>query len=100
MIHSLYQDLEKHHGEMFVGRVLGLLATRPDGMNSEEILNILSCDDDLLKDVLDRHGHHPLKRRLPPLMLARLKYDLGPFLVERGAYGVSLLALYHRYSTF
>ncbi|XP_078378424.1 NACHT domain- and WD repeat-containing protein 1-like [Oculina patagonica] len=96
MIHTLYQGFEKYHGEMFVGRVVGLLATRPDGMNSDEILNILSCDEELLKDVLDRHGHDPPKRRLPALMLARLKYDLGPFLVERGAYGVSLLALYHR----
>lgn len=94
MIHSLYQDLEKYHGEMFVGRVLGLLAAGTDGMNSDDILNLLSCDEELLQDVLV--WHQPPKRRLPPLLLARLKHDLGPFLVERGAYGVSLLALYHR----
>jgi len=94
MIHSLYQDLEKYHGKMLVERVLGLLAAGTDGMNSDDILNILSCDEELLKDVLV--WHEPPKRRLPPLLLARLKHDLGPFLVERGAYGVSLLALYHR----
>ena len=94
MIHSLYQDLEKYHGEKFVQRVLGLLAAGTDGMNSDDILNILSCDEELLQDVLV--WHQPPKRRLPPLLLARLKHDLGPFLVERGAYGVSLLALYHR----
>ncbi|XP_068752515.1 NACHT domain- and WD repeat-containing protein 1-like isoform X2 [Montipora capricornis] len=94
MINSLYQALEKYHGQMLVGRVLGLLAAGTDGMNSEDILNILSCDEELLTDVLV--WHEPPKRRLPPLLLARLKYDLGPFLVERGAYGVSLLALYHR----
>ena len=94
MIHSLYQDLEKYHGEKFVARVLGLLAAGTDGMNSDDILNLLSCDEELLQDVLV--WHQPPKRRLPPLLLARLKHDLGPFLVERGAYGVSLLALYHR----
>lgn len=94
MIHSLYQDLEKYHGEKFVERVLGLLAAGTDGMNTDDILNILSCDEELLQDVLV--WHQPPKRRLPPLLLARLKHDLGPFLVERGAYGVSLLALYHR----
>lgn len=94
MIHSLYQDLEKYHGEKFVQRVLGLLAAGTDGMNSDDILNILSCDEELLQDVLV--WHQPPKRRLPPLLLARLKHDLGPFLVERGACGVSLLALYHR----
>ena len=97
MIHSLYQDLEKYHGKMLVERVLGLLAAGTDGMNSDDILNLLSCDEELLKDVLV--WHEPPKRRLPPLLLARLKHDLGPFLVERGAYGVSLLALYHRYYT-
>lgn len=94
MIHSLYQDFEKYHGEKLVGRVLGLLAAGTDGMNSDDILNLLSCDEDLLEDVLV--WHQPPKRRLPPLLLARLKHDLGPYLVERGAYGVSLLALYHR----
>ena len=97
MINSLYQDLEKYHGQMLVERVLGLLAAGTDGMNSDDILNLLSCDEALLKDVLV--WHEPPKRRLPPLLLARLKHDLGPFLVERGAYGVSLLALYHRYQT-
>lgn len=94
MIHFLYQDLEKYHGEKSVERVLGLLAAGTDGMNTDDILNILSCDEELLQDVLV--WHQPPKRRLPPLLLARLKHDLGPFLVERGAYGVSLLALYHR----
>ena len=80
---------------MLVSRVLSLLAAETNGMNSEDIINILSCDEELLKDVLV--WHEPPKRRLPPLLLARLKHDLGPFLVERGAFGVSLLALFHRY---
>ena len=98
MIQSLYEDLEKYHGKMLVGRVLGLLAASTDGMNSDDMLNILSCDEELLHDVLV--WHQPPKRRLPPLLVARLKHDLGPFLAERGAYGVSLLALYHRYLSF
>jgi hypothetical protein len=94
MINSLYERLEKYHGKLLVSRVLGLLAAVSDGVNKDDILHILSCDEQLLKDVLV--WHQPPKRRLPPLLLARLKYDLGPFLVERGAHGVSLVALYHR----
>lgn len=94
MVNSLYERLEKYHGEKLVSRVLSLLAAVPGGVNKDDILNILSCDDELLKDVLV--WHDPPKKRLPPLLLARLRYDLGPFLVERGAHGVSLLALYHR----
>ena len=55
MIYSLYEDLEKYHGKMLVSRVLGLLAAATDGMNSDDVLNILSCDEDLLKDVLVWH---------------------------------------------
>ena len=95
MIDCLYEDLEKYHGKMLVSRVLSLLAAGTNGMNSEDILNILSCDEELLKDVLV--WHKPPKRRLPPILLARLKHDLGPFLVERRAFGVSLMALFHRY---
>ncbi|XP_048579889.1 NACHT domain- and WD repeat-containing protein 1 isoform X2 [Nematostella vectensis] len=94
MINMLYEGLERYHGAALVARVLGLLAARPDGMNRFDILHMLSCDDQLLADVLE--WHQPPKRRLPPLLLARLQHDLGPFLVERGAFGVSLMALYHR----
>ncbi|EDO44796.1 predicted protein, partial [Nematostella vectensis] len=94
MINMLYEGLERYHGAALVARVLGLLAARPDGINRIDILHMLSCDDQLLADVLE--WHQPPKRRLPPLLLARLQHDLGPFLVERGAFGVSLMALYHR----
>ncbi|KXJ19576.1 NACHT domain- and WD repeat-containing protein 1 [Exaiptasia diaphana] len=94
MVNSLYDRLERYHGKILVSRVLGLLAAVSDGVNKDDILNILSCDDELLKDVLV--WHDPPKKRLPPLLLARLRYDLGQFLVERGAHGVSLFALYHR----
>lgn len=94
MVNSLYDRLERYHGKQLVSRVLSLLAAVPGGVNVDDILNILSCDNELLEDVLV--WHEPPKKRLPPLLLTRLRYDLGPFLVERGAHGVSLLALYHR----
>lgn len=94
MINALYERLEKYHGKLLVSRVLGLLAAVTDGINKDDILHILSCDEQLLNDVLV--WHEPPKRRLPPLLFARLKFDLGPFLVERGAHGVSLVAFYHR----
>lgn len=94
MVNSLYDRLEKYHGKALVSQVLRLLAAVSKGVNKDDILNILSCNDELLDDVLV--WHDPPKRRLPPLLLARLKYDLGEFLVERGANGVPVIALYHR----
>ncbi|XP_070550303.1 NACHT domain- and WD repeat-containing protein 1-like isoform X1 [Ptychodera flava] len=94
LINAFYESLEHYHGKLLVQRVLGLLAVSSEGINPDEFLDILSCDDELLDDVLE--WHTPPQRRLPPLLLARLRHDLGNFLVQRGAQGVILVSLYHR----
>jgi hypothetical protein len=38
----------------------------------------------------------PPIRRLPPLLLVRLKTELGQYLVDRGADGVRVFFWYHR----
>lgn len=77
-----------------MGRVLGFLVVGMDGMNLEDILNILSCDEEFLIDVLV--WYELFKCCLLFLLLVCLKYDFGLFLVERGVYGVFLLVFYYR----
>ncbi|XP_077983798.1 telomerase protein component 1-like isoform X2 [Glandiceps talaboti] len=94
MINAFYESLERYHGKLLVERVLRLVAASNEGVNPDELMDILSCDDTLLDDVLV--WHKPPQRRLPPLLLARLRHDLGSFLVQRGSQGVILVSLYHR----
>ena len=48
------------------------------GLTETELEDILSCDDDVLNDVYTYWT--PPVRRLPPLLLVRLKADLGQYL--------------------
>ena len=59
-----------------------------------EIEDVLSCDDVVLKDVLQYH--QPPQRRLPPLLWVRIHADLREYLVTGGADGVQVYRWYHR----
>jgi hypothetical protein len=48
------------------------------GLSESELEDILSCDDDVLNDVYAYWM--PPVRRLPPLLLVRLKTDLSQYL--------------------
>jgi hypothetical protein len=48
------------------------------GLSESELEDILSCDDDVLNDVYAYWT--PPVRRLPPLLLVRLKTDLSQYL--------------------
>ena len=55
-----------------------LYFTAKHGLSEFELEDILSCDDDVLNDVY-KHWTPPT-RRIPPLLIVRLRYDLGQFL--------------------
>ncbi|KAL3864387.1 hypothetical protein ACJMK2_006074 [Sinanodonta woodiana] len=93
-INALFQRLEILHGKLFVSRALGYLTIARMGITESELEDVLSCDDDVLDDVYMYWT--PPVRRLPPLLLVRLKTDLEQYLVDRGADGTRVLFWYHR----
>ncbi|XP_060067084.1 NACHT and WD repeat domain-containing protein 2-like [Ylistrum balloti] len=93
-INMLYSRLEVRHGEIFVSHALGYLTTATSGLSESELEDILSCDDVVLNDVY-MYWTPPI-RRLPPLLLVRLRTDLQEYIVERGADGVRVMYWYHR----
>ncbi|XP_070204069.1 uncharacterized protein [Littorina saxatilis] len=93
-INMMFAELEKSHGETLVSRALAYLTISQSGLTETELEDILSCDDDVLNDVYTFWT--PPVRRLPPLLLVRLKADLGQYLVDRGADGVGVFFWYHR----
>ncbi|XP_046337848.2 NACHT domain- and WD repeat-containing protein 1-like isoform X2 [Haliotis rufescens] len=93
-INALFSRVEGLHGKIFVSRVLAYLTLSKTGLTESELEDILSCDDDVLNDVYMYWT--PPVRRLPPLLLVRLKADLGQYLMDRGADGVRVFFWYHR----
>jgi hypothetical protein len=90
-----------NHGKTLVSRSLGYLVAAKNGLSEDEMLDVLSRDEEVFQDFLD-HARHELptqeegKRRLPVVIWSRLYFDLEPYLTERTADGASLMTFYHR----
>ncbi|XP_062599748.1 NACHT domain- and WD repeat-containing protein 1-like, partial [Saccostrea cucullata] len=93
-IDKLFEKMETKHGYVFVSRTLGYITAAKHGVSEFELEDILSCDDDVLNDVYQFWT--PPIRRLPPLLIVRLRYDLRRYLVNRGDSGIQILSWYHR----
>ncbi len=85
-----------NHGAMIVSRSLASLAAAKNGLSEDELLDVLTLDDEVFGDFEVRARHRPPERRLPVVVWSRLFFDLEPYLTERAADGASLLAFYHR----
>ena len=48
------------------------------GLSEAELEDVLACDDDVLNDVYQYWT--PPMRRLPPLLLVRLRYDIQEYI--------------------
>jgi WD40 repeat protein len=88
-------SLESNHGQMLVSRSLGYLAAAKNGLSEDELLDVLSLDKEMLADFQRRSPKSPKSDRLPVVVWSRLYFDLEPYLNERSADGISLLAFYH-----
>ena len=87
--------LPANHGRLLVSHALGYLAASRHGLSEDELLALLSADDEVRRDFLARSPRSPEVDRLPVIAWSRLYFDLEPYLSEHGADGTTLLAFYH-----
>eukprot|EP00026_Physarum_polycephalum_P000209 Phypoly_transcript_00209.p1 GENE.Phypoly_transcript_00209~~Phypoly_transcript_00209.p1 ORF type:complete len:1974 (+),score=215.33 Phypoly_transcript_00209:431-5923(+) len=85
--------LEIYHGTLFVTHVFGLLAASKYGLATDEILDMISAQDNVLGAIFQYH--QAPQQRVPSLLLARLKMDCGEYMVEKSSNGTSVLGWYH-----
>eukprot|EP00794_Sanderia_malayensis_P011746 gene11746-12966_t len=93
-INELFARIERLHGHALVSHALGYITASVNGLTDAEIDDVLSIDDQVLNDVY-QYWTPPI-RRIPPLLWIRIKTDLGPYIVSRGADGVLVNTWYHR----
>jgi WD40 repeat protein len=93
MIVALFKKLEYSYGDMCVQHALGLISAAKVGLSEGELEDILSCDEAVLNEVFQ--WWLPPVRRLPPLLWARIRDDLGSLLIVRGHYEVRAYTWYH-----
>ncbi|KAJ8318731.1 hypothetical protein KUTeg_003822 [Tegillarca granosa] len=96
-ISQLFQNLENKFGQVITSHALGFITIGYNGISEIEIEDALSCDDEALDDVY-RYHNPPVDGivRVPPVLWARIRYDLREYLVERISFGKHTLNWYHR----
>lgn len=85
----------ENHGAMLVSRALAYLSASRNGLSEDEMIDVLSRDEDVLSDLRCRSPRSPEVNRLPVAVWCRLYSDLGPYLLEHRAGQASLIGFCH-----
>ena len=95
-IHVLFDSLEGRFGRIFVSHAFTYLTICEGGMSEREMEDVLSLDDEVLNEAYEYHDP-PLRNmiRVPPLMWARLAFEVQQYLTEHEVDGVTTVTWYH-----
>ncbi|VDH96754.1 Hypothetical predicted protein, partial [Mytilus galloprovincialis] len=99
-INLLFENMEKKFGQVLISHALGYITVAEYGISDLEWDDVLSCDDEVLDDIY-RYHDPPVDGivQMPPVLLARIRYDLKEYIVERRLFGKTTLNWYHRQFT-
>lgn len=91
----------REHGPL-VETATSYIASARYGLSENELLEVLFDDKEYKKwlDAATKNNCHELPEgatRIPIAIWSRLRFDLGPYLIERGAPGGTVLHFYHRH---
>ena len=94
LIEQLFIRMEIQHGQSLVKHSLSYVTCAVSGISEVELEDLLSLDDDVLNEAFSFWV--PPTRRIPDLLWTRMREDLGNYLVEREADGITVISWYHR----
>ena len=96
-INQLFDNLEVKFGKIATSHVLGYITIAMNGISENELEDALSCDDEALNDLYRYHDPPvPGIVRCPPVIVARIHYDIKEYIVERMSQGKYTMNWYHR----
>lgn len=87
---------EAVHGKALVSRGLAYLRAGKNGLSEDEMIDVLSRDEEVFGDFEKRSFFEPPEPKLPVAVWSRFYFDIEPYLNERSADGASLLGFFHR----
>ena len=97
LVGQLLDRLRLEHGDVLLAVALGCLAAARNGLTEDEELDLLSANAEVDREVTARFPRSPaIGGQVPPVLWARLRSDLQPYLTERRADGRVLLGFFHR----
>jgi NACHT domain- and WD repeat-containing protein len=98
IIRQLFARLcaECNHGRALASRGLAYLRSAKNGLSEDEMIDVLSRDDEVFSDFQKRSFFRPPEQQLPVVVWSRFYHDMESYLNARSADGTSLLGFFHR----
>ena len=94
LISAFFDKLALHHGRNLLFSLFHALDVSQHGLGLEVLSDLCATEQRTLSDVFQYHKS-PIQR-VPQVVFARLRNDLGDYIVERGVFGWTVWAWYHR----
>lgn len=86
----------ENHGRVFVEHALGNISAAKNGLTEDELLAVLSAEEDVMEDFFRRNPDSPAVTKLPVVLWSRLYASLKPYMTMRRADGAHVMTFYHR----
>lgn len=96
VIEFLFSTLSHEHGNFLVSRTLSYLVIARHGLSEDELIDLLSRDEDVMEEFFKRSPQGKSVSQLPFMIWARLQDDLSSYITERGADNISVIDFFHR----
>ncbi|CAF0992020.1 unnamed protein product [Adineta ricciae] len=93
-IRYLFQHLQVIHHPLLFSRALCYMTACRSGISQNELEDVLSLDDDVLKSVFQHYI--PPVRRLPGILWTRIRNDLDEYITEKEVDDAPVIYWYHR----
>jgi len=93
-IRYLFHRLEIRHHKLLFSRALCYMTACRSGISQNELEDVLSLDDDVLRSVFQHYI--PPVRRLPGILWTRIRNDLDEYLTEKEVDDAPVIYWYHR----
>ncbi|CAF4090255.1 unnamed protein product [Adineta steineri] len=90
----LFQRLEIIHNTVLFSRALCYMTACRSGISENELEDVLSLDDDVLRSVFQHYI--PPVRRLPGILWTRIRNDLDEYITEKEVDDAPVIYWYHR----
>ena len=102
LLEDLFTRLEHQHSRPLVASALKYIEASKNGLTEDELMDVLSCDKEVLDDFNQNsptEKQKPIEQRLkklPLIVWSRLFADLEPYMTYRRADGTVVMNFYHR----
>ncbi|CAF3372692.1 unnamed protein product [Rotaria sp. Silwood1] len=93
-IRYLFNHLKTVHNPILFHRAICYMTACRSGISQNELEDVLSLDDDVLKSVFQHYI--PPVRRLPGILWTRIRNDLDEYITEKEVDDSSVIYWYHR----